>query len=509
MKKLIILLTTLAFSASLIAAPVSAAELEPIPGPDQIKYFRVVKQEGGTLYGIRIAQAVKEDVVEKIASPDQIKYYRVVRQEGGTLYGVRIASAPVVKAPAAAVEPKKDSLSGAVIERILSPDDLKYFRVVKREGGTLFGVRIFSKENSIEIDGKLRMTHGAASWYRFRNGLFAASPDYPRGSVLRVTNVNNGKTVDVTINDFGPDRNLHPDRVIDLDYVAFSEIASPGAGIIQVSVEPLSIPGSDFGILEITSIPDLNVEALSAIVMKESNGEIVYGKNVDMVLPIASLTKLVFAKVFLDLNPDFDRVVSYKQEDSEKNHLYVTAGLEARLRNIEDGDTITVGDLFYSAIVGSANNVVETLVRTSGISRDQFILRMNEYARSLGAVNTTFVEPTGLSSDNVSSAREYAILARDIFADKRLKEISALPRYTAKTINSEKTFNIVNTNQLLQTSTYSVTGSKTGYLHKSGFCLVTQVKNGSDSYIILNLNSETREKRDQVNSELIKYSLSR
>lgn len=90
------------------------------------------------------------------------------------------------------------------------------------------------------VVGNQALVSGAASWYRYKKCDCAASPDYPKGSVVRVTNISNGKTVDVTINDFGPDRAIHPDRAIDLDYVAFAKIANPRAGIITVTVEPVS-----------------------------------------------------------------------------------------------------------------------------------------------------------------------------------------------------------------------------------------------------------------------------
>jgi D-alanyl-D-alanine carboxypeptidase (penicillin-binding protein 5/6) len=84
------------------------------------------------------------------------------------------------------------------------------------------------------------------------------------------------------------------------------------------------------------------------------------------------------------------------------NHLYVTPGQEARLR-VKDGETMTINDLLYSALVGSANNAVESLVRVSGLSRDQFVERMNSQAKTWGATNTKFIEPSGLAPENVSS----------------------------------------------------------------------------------------------------------
>lgn len=103
-------------------------------------------------------------------------------------------------------------------------------------------VRIFFTAPFVRmiVVGNAALASGTASWYRYKKCDCAASPDYPKGTVLRVTNTDNGKTVDVTVNDFGPERDIFPDRAIDLDYVAFCKIGNPRAGIIPVTVTPLS-----------------------------------------------------------------------------------------------------------------------------------------------------------------------------------------------------------------------------------------------------------------------------
>lgn len=80
---------------------------------------------------------------------------------------------------------------------------------------------------------------GKASWYRCKGGLYAASTDYPRKTFLKVTNLENNKSVVVKVNDYGPDKNKFPDRIIDLDVVAFKKISSKKLGIINVKVEKL------------------------------------------------------------------------------------------------------------------------------------------------------------------------------------------------------------------------------------------------------------------------------
>ena len=82
------------------------------------------------------------------------------------------------------------------------------------------------------------MTEGTASWYKYKGCNCAASPDYPKGTKLKVTNLDNGKSIVVKVNDWGPDRSIFPERVIDLDAVAFKKIARKGAGLCRVSVEP-------------------------------------------------------------------------------------------------------------------------------------------------------------------------------------------------------------------------------------------------------------------------------
>ncbi|MFH1142440.1 MAG: septal ring lytic transglycosylase RlpA family protein [Candidatus Uhrbacteria bacterium] len=82
------------------------------------------------------------------------------------------------------------------------------------------------------------MPEGFASWYQYKDCNCAASPDYPKGSYLVVTRADDPeRSVTVQVNDYGPDRSIHPDRVIDLDLVAFKQLASLGVGLIEVTVK--------------------------------------------------------------------------------------------------------------------------------------------------------------------------------------------------------------------------------------------------------------------------------
>ncbi len=347
---------------------------------------------------------------------------------------------------------------------------------------------------------------GTASWYKYKNGNFAASPDFKKGSILRVTNLSNGKYVDVTINDYGPERAKHPDRVIDLDKVAFSKIASIKDGLIKIKIEPLKViaPTTNKSQLQVTGVP--SVSASSAIIIKESDGSIIWGKNENKVAPLASLTKLVAAKVFLDLRPSLDKVVTYKYQDEKYNYEYCRPWESARL-TVKDGETLTIADLLYSALVGSANNAVESLVRVSGLSRQEFIKKMNESVKEWGATNTKFVEPTGLSPDNVSSPFDYAIISKEVFTNPLLKKISTTKTYSFKTLNTKKAHKLTNTNQLLRSGLYPIIGSKTGYLDEAGNCLMTRVEGAKDNLIIVNFGSSSSAASFFDNEQLIRYGL--
>ncbi|MDD4443722.1 MAG: RlpA-like double-psi beta-barrel domain-containing protein [Patescibacteria group bacterium] len=349
------------------------------------------------------------------------------------------------------------------------------------------------------------MSTGKASWYKYKEGLFAASPDYPKGTKLRVYNINNGKSVDVTVNDYGPDRSIHPDRVIDLDRVAFEKIAPLSAGVVSVKVEVISeLSEKPSPVSLVSAYPEIT--ARNAIIMMEDSGEIIWEKDADKAVPIASLTKLMSIYTFLSTRPDMSRVVSYKKQDELYNYEHCYPWESARLQ-VSEGETMTIEDLIYSTLVGSANNSIETLVRVSGLSRADFIKKMNEFAKLWGAYNTNFVEPSGLAPANVSSPKDYAIITKEIFKNPLMEKISTTSNYSFSTINTKDPHNLKNTNPMLKEGEYEIIGSKTGYLHESLYCLMTRIKTAKGNMIVINLGSDSKDSRTSDNKQLIDYGL--
>ncbi len=356
------------------------------------------------------------------------------------------------------------------------------------------------------------LVSGKASWYAYKGGLFTASPDFPKGSKLRVYNLANGKFVDVIVNDYGPERLKHPDRVVDLDKVAFKKIASTGAGIINVRVEPLDIKVDSAG--RLMGLPKLgasvipNLSAKNVIVMRESDQQILFSKNSTSTVPLASLTKMVAIKTFLDLNNNRQRlaeVVSYKLQDEKNNYVYCKPWESPKV-SFKEGDKATIKDLIYSSLAGSLNNTVETLVRVSGVSRAEFIKAMNDNVKNWGAQKTVFVEPTGLSPKNMTTAYDYALIIKKISPDPIISSASTIKKYTFKNVNNQKPHTINNTNYLLDLSKYRISSSKTGYLEEAGYCLMTRFKSGNDNLIVITMNAQNRTASFNETQELMNYS---
>ena len=208
-------------------------------------------------------------------------------------------------------------------------------------------------------------------------------------------------------------------------------------------------------------IPRLHVKA--AFVFDATNNRVLFQKNPERVMPIASLTKLMTAMVFLQTNPDWDRVVEVIPDD-------VRNSSRTRIRSREE---IAVRDLFHASLMASDNCATKTLVRTSGVPVSEFVRRMNAAADSLGLAGTSFVEPTGLSEQNVSTAQD---MARILRLASESREISAITQKLEYEFTSNrKRHHLVNTNRLLR-SQWNVTGGKTGFIREAGYCLVTNVK---------------------------------
>ena len=273
----------------------------------------------------------------------------------------------------------------------------------------------------------------------------------------------------------------------------------------------LPFPYSKIAVLE-DKTPDIEVDlsepeisAIAGIVIDEETGEVLFSKNSNEVRPIASLTKIMTAWVFLDQDPNFTDAYTY-------NNNYETNPVGAHLYIVEN-DVLTIGDVYYSMLVGSANNAAKMIgYNTPDMNFGEFVAEMNTKADELGLDNTTFVEPSGLNVNNVSTAYEYALLARQAFKKSKILQGTTLKSYYFDEISSadwRKNHNIINRNQLLSSDLY-ITGTKTGYLDESGYCYVIRVKDRdtNNEVIAVTLGNSTRTERWADAEALVNYGLS-
>lgn len=215
--------------------------------------------------------------------------------------------------------------------------------------------------------------------------------------------------------------------------------------------------------------------AKSALIIDVPSGRILYEYNADQVRSIASLTKLMTAIVFLEGNPPLDAVVTVTRDDAR--------GAGRRRSQMGIGESFYLKDILYASLLASDNRATKTLARASGLSLDNFVLRMNEKAAELGLDSTRFVEPTGLDTDNRSSATDVARLLSAALENYWVALITSTDQYTFHSVNKRRRHILLNTNRLARAG-WEVEGGKTGFISASGYCLATILKDKENHEIL-------------------------
>ena len=228
--------------------------------------------------------------------------------------------------------------------------------------------------------------------------------------------------------------------------------------------------------------PPGGVYARCALIMDPMTGTVLYQKNADRSAPIASITKLMTAMVFLEQKPDMLR-------DAEVTREELYQGGHTQLR---DHETMPLGDLFHMSLMCSDNVATRVLARESGLSRGDFLARMNAKAAELGLKDTHFVEPTGLDQNNVSTASDVARMLQAAAGHPLIHSITTTSSYEFSTDRRSHLIN--NTNRLLK-SRYQILGGKTGYINESGYCFTTWLRVDGRDLIAVVLGAPTNATR--------------
>ncbi|MBI5276967.1 MAG: D-alanyl-D-alanine endopeptidase [Burkholderiales bacterium] len=224
---------------------------------------------------------------------------------------------------------------------------------------------------------------------------------------------------------------------------------------------------------------DLDLKSSVALVVDQETNQVLFRKNDSAVLPIASLTKLMTGMVVSDAKLPLDEMVTITQDDVDTEK-----GSSSRLKV---GTTLTRGELLHLALMSSENRAAHALGRSYPGGLNAFVEAMNTKARLLGMRDTRYVEPTGLSSRNQSSAHDLAQLVNVASLDPLLRELSTSPGHQVEVGNRTLKFN--NTNRLVKNPEWEIGLQKTGYISEAGQCLVMQAKVAGRKLIMVFLDS--------------------
>lgn len=208
------------------------------------------------------------------------------------------------------------------------------------------------------------------------------------------------------------------------------------------------------------------VHAASAIVYDPDTDAVLYELNGGDQRPIASITKVMTARVFLEDDPDLTEKVTVTPADVKAaNHTYLRAN-----------DKLTVGDLLHLLLIGSDNAAARVLARVSAHGSSGFIERMNAKALELGLLNTSYADPSGLLVGNVSTVYDIAQLMVTTAGDDYISGVMQMARFTTRI--GKRVVNVTTTDHLLGHPDIapSVMAAKTGFINASGYCLATMLR---------------------------------
>lgn len=244
-----------------------------------------------------------------------------------------------------------------------------------------------------------------------------------------------------------------------------------------VATEPRSSIGERMGLRAAGDPLDLNSSV--ALVVDQQTNEVLFSKNDSAVLPIASLTKLMTGLVVTDANLPLDELVTISADDVD-----TVKGSRSRLAV---GTTLTRLELMHLALMSSENRAAHALGRTFPGGLDQFVRLMNAKARELGMRDTRYVEPTGLSSLNQSSARDLATLVSVAYQRPLLRSLSTSPSHQLEL--GHRTLEYRNSNRLIRDPDWDIGLQKTGYISEAGRCLVMQARVAGRQLIMVFLDA--------------------
>jgi len=243
-----------------------------------------------------------------------------------------------------------------------------------------------------------------------------------------------------------------------------------------LSALPLATLASDFTDLE----GNPGLRSASALVTN-SEGNVIYGKDIDTVRPIASITKLMTAMVIIDSGLDLNEKITVTKADRDLVQLTGS--------RLEYGATLTRREMILLAIMSSENRAATALGRNWPGGMPEFVKNMNKKAAQLGMENSQFADPAGLHVENRSTARDLMKMVTTAQGYELIRQASTTTRIEVRPYPRRGPLVYGNTNRLLKNKTWDIALSKTGYINEAGRCLVMQANIEGEQVSIVLLNS--------------------
>lgn len=234
----------------------------------------------------------------------------------------------------------------------------------------------------------------------------------------------------------------------------------------------------DTRFLDLEGTPGLR--SASALIL-DAQGNIIYGKDTDSVRSIASITKLMTAMVILDAGLDLAEPVTITKEDRDLVRLTGS--------RLDYGATLSRREMILLAVMSSENRAASALGRTYPGGLDAFVTAMNRKAEALGMSNSHFADPAGLRTENLSTARDLALMVTAASDYPLITEASTTREMVVHPYSRRGPLTYRNTNRLLKNDNWDIDLSKTGYINEAGRCLVMKAKIEDEELSIVLLNS--------------------
>ncbi|MBI5754461.1 D-alanyl-D-alanine carboxypeptidase [Candidatus Peregrinibacteria bacterium] len=281
------------------------------------------------------------------------------------------------------------------------------------------------------------------------------------------------------------------------------------AGILGLNIAPSSLPSlpkeTDAAMLASANLSDSQgqtsipvkdsihispiIGARGSIALDLNSDSILYEKNPDERLKIASITKLMTLLIVLEEN---------KLDDIVKVSANATSTPGSTMF-LKTGEKISVENLIYGALINSANDASVALAEYNAGSTSAFVVKMNNKAKDIGLTNTHFSNPVGLDdSDNYSSARDIAHLGKFLYHNNLIKKIAKIKSTEVRSVSGNYTHKLESTNKLLD-SYLKINGLKTGTTDDAGRCLIAIAENDRGEEIVtVVLNSGDRFRESKI-----------